>query len=108
MELKHLNGCIDAETVFVEGRVMLAKKRDGAWVALNYVSTDPAHLRNRSQRTAWALAQGLKAKDVEAYVRREKAREKRETEQRNVLRAISILKSKGYVVTEVAKVTEKK
>jgi hypothetical protein len=100
MELKRLDGRIDAETVFVEGRVMLAKKRDGAWVALNGVSTDPVHLRNRNERATWALAQGLKVKDVEAYVRVERRERAKAMLEGELEHCKSVLAAHGYAVTE--------
>lgn len=75
MQLERLQGKEYTTETMISGRVQLARiAQNGRWMALNFVSECPTHLRNRQERATWALVQGIKVKDVEAYVRKEKRR----------------------------------
>ena len=91
---------VNVRTLVNYGQLSLAQLDDGSWVALNYRSTDPTHLRSRDFRGEWARAQGFTLKEVEAYTRRKKNALKRAAELEQQAEAVAILRGAGYTVTK--------
>ena len=100
MKLERFHGNSLAVRVVVLNRIMLAQMPDGKWMALNGHSDDPCDLRNRAERSAWAMAQGLKVKDVENYVRREKRRKLTASVEEQLQDAARLLENHGYTVVK--------
>lgn len=98
MELQRFNGTMLATKVVSNNIVQLARAEDGTWYALNYRSQSPLNLRNRACRSVWALAQGLRVKDVENWTRRERARLQRENAKYQLDEAKHLLEENGYTV----------
>jgi hypothetical protein len=88
-------------------RIGLAQLDNGTWYALNSRSADPCSLANKEERSAWARAQGIPAKDVESYVRRTKAERNAMYLRENLDEARKLLVSNGYSVTAHAQVAKR-
>lgn len=98
-ELPRLLGRVDdVATVFIDGRVQLAKLKGGTWRALNHWSESPLYLANKHERATWALVQGMLVMDVQAYVRRKKKQDVAERLADEVNCAIKLLTLNGYEV----------
>lgn len=80
-------------TVYADAWISIAVAEDGEVFALNNRSEDPYYLKNRVLRASWARAVGVPAKDVEAYVRRKREQEKRESLEDEVKRAALLLET---------------
>jgi len=77
-------------TLFVYNHLQIAVAADGTAYALNHRSTDPYFL-NYEERSTWAHCVGVKAKDVDAYVRRKREQRRREDLEDEVRRAVALL-----------------
>lgn len=99
MELKELHGHHKAEEVVVFGRLMFAKV-EGQWYALTHYSSNPVRMRNREERSTFARAIGVTAKEVEQFVRREKNRRKKEYLTEELRDARALLQANGYNVID--------
>jgi hypothetical protein len=73
---------------------------NGQWHAMNFRSSCPTQLRNRSERSTWAHLIGVPAKDVEAYVRRKKREKQNAIDADQLEHAKAIMRANGYEVIE--------